>query len=99
MVLVWGVDSHVARVVPALGAGGSSSRDASSKPRDNEAEKGDRFTAALPKQLRRTNFRPSLIPKNRNEIDLTVDGRPVHLTNLQKVFWPGLGRTKRDLLQ
>ena len=30
---------------------------------------------------------------------LDVDGGPVTLTNLQKVFFPGLGLTKRDLLQ
>jgi bifunctional non-homologous end joining protein LigD len=28
-----------------------------------------------------------------------VDGVSVHLTNLQKIFWPSLGLTKRDLLQ
>ncbi len=28
-----------------------------------------------------------------------VEGGPVQLTNLQKIFWPGLGLTKRDLLQ
>jgi bifunctional non-homologous end joining protein LigD len=28
-----------------------------------------------------------------------VDGGRVHLTNLEKIFWPELGLTKRDLLQ
>lgn len=30
---------------------------------------------------------------------LEVDGRAVRLTNLRKVFWPALGRTKGDRLQ
>jgi bifunctional non-homologous end joining protein LigD len=39
------------------------------------------------------------IPKGRTEVDLQVGRRTVHLTNLEKVFWPGPGHTKRDLLQ
>ncbi len=39
------------------------------------------------------------IPRGVNQCDLEVAGGPVHLTNLQKVFWPDLGLTKRDLLQ
>src|SRR6202167_6749530 len=39
------------------------------------------------------------IPKNCKDAELEVDGGPVRLTNLQKIFWPGLGLTKRDLLQ
>jgi bifunctional non-homologous end joining protein LigD len=39
------------------------------------------------------------IPKDVNETELTVDGGTVKLTNLQKIFWPDLGLTKRDLLQ
>jgi len=39
------------------------------------------------------------IPHDANAVTLTVDGGPVQLTNLQKVFFPGLGLTKRDLLQ
>ncbi|MDB6040409.1 MAG: hypothetical protein JWM99_4250 [Verrucomicrobiales bacterium] len=30
---------------------------------------------------------------------LTIEGREVKLTNLEKLFWPELGITKRDLLQ
>jgi bifunctional non-homologous end joining protein LigD len=30
---------------------------------------------------------------------LTVDGKDVHLTNLEKPFWPDLGITKGDLIQ
>jgi len=39
------------------------------------------------------------IPKNCNTAELDVDGGSVTLTNLQKIFWPSLGLTKRDLLQ
>jgi len=39
------------------------------------------------------------IPGDRNECRLQVDGRTVKLSNLQKVFWPDDGFTKRDLLQ
>lgn len=39
------------------------------------------------------------IPTTVDEIDLAVSGGTVRLTNLQKVFWPDLGLTKRDLLQ
>jgi bifunctional non-homologous end joining protein LigD len=39
------------------------------------------------------------IPQNEDNVELEVDGGRVHLTNLQKVFWPDLGLTKRDLLQ
>jgi bifunctional non-homologous end joining protein LigD len=39
------------------------------------------------------------IPTDVNEVELQVAGGPVKLTNLQKVFFPALGLTKRDLLQ
>src|SRR5436305_1611694 len=39
------------------------------------------------------------IPTGVNETSLTVDGKEVRLTNLDKLFWPDLGITKRDLLQ
>jgi bifunctional non-homologous end joining protein LigD len=39
------------------------------------------------------------IPSDVNATTLSVDGGPVQLTNLKKVFFPGLGLTKRDLLQ
>jgi bifunctional non-homologous end joining protein LigD len=38
------------------------------------------------------------IPESENA-SLRVGGREVQLTNLDKVFWPELGYTKRDLLQ
>jgi bifunctional non-homologous end joining protein LigD len=39
------------------------------------------------------------IPAGVNECELQVSGGTVHLTNLNKVFWPRLRLTKRDLLQ
>jgi len=42
---------------------------------------------------------PVSIPNNVSDAEVTVGGATVKLTNLQKVFWPKLGLTKRDLLQ
>jgi bifunctional non-homologous end joining protein LigD len=39
------------------------------------------------------------IPSNTNFADIAIGNRTVKLTNLQKVFWPGLGITKGDLLR
>ena len=39
------------------------------------------------------------IPGSVDSATIEVDGRKIALTNLNKVFWPELGLTKRDLLQ
>jgi bifunctional non-homologous end joining protein LigD len=39
------------------------------------------------------------IPAGADSATIEVDGRKLALTNLNKVFWPTLGLTKRDLLQ
>jgi bifunctional non-homologous end joining protein LigD len=39
------------------------------------------------------------IPRGVDDAVLDVSGRAVKLTNLNKVFWPEIGVTKRDLLQ
>jgi bifunctional non-homologous end joining protein LigD len=39
------------------------------------------------------------LPRDVDTATLAIDGREVRLTNLRKVFWPGLGLTKGDLLQ
>ncbi len=39
------------------------------------------------------------IPADANGATISVDGRRLALTNLDKVFWPDIGLTKRDLLQ
>jgi len=42
---------------------------------------------------------PLVIPRDRDNAILDVDGREVRVTNLRKIFWPALGLTKGDLLQ
>jgi len=44
-------------------------------------------------------MKPLRIPRDQDNIALTVDGKEVRLTNLPKIFWPELGLTKGDLLQ
>jgi len=39
------------------------------------------------------------LPTDAEDVELTLAGRSVRLTNLKKLFWPDLGLTKRDLLQ
>jgi bifunctional non-homologous end joining protein LigD len=39
------------------------------------------------------------IPRNEDNVVLTVEKKEVRLTNLRKVFWTGLGLTKGDLIQ
>ena len=41
----------------------------------------------------------AIIPPDENDVELTVDGKRVKLTNLDKIFWPEKTITKRDLLQ
>jgi bifunctional non-homologous end joining protein LigD len=40
-----------------------------------------------------------VIPRDQDNVILTVDGKDVRLTNLRKIFWPELAITKGDLLQ
>jgi len=47
--------------------------------------------APSPKRIR--------LPQGENEIELTLGRKKLRLTNLDKVFWPDPGITKRDLLQ
>src|SRR5476651_2343015 len=39
------------------------------------------------------------IPRDQDNVVLTVDGKEVRLTNLRKMFWTEIGLTKGDLLQ
>jgi bifunctional non-homologous end joining protein LigD len=41
----------------------------------------------------------ALVPRDRNDAVVAVDGREVQLTNLRKVFWAERGITKGDLIQ
>lgn len=50
-------------------------------------------------RARSTKNRTLEIPKGVDEAELHVQGDTVKLTNLNKVFWPKLRLTKRDLLQ
>jgi bifunctional non-homologous end joining protein LigD len=43
--------------------------------------------------------RPVEIPVGRASVELAIGRRKMRLTNLDKLFWPQLGITKRDLLQ
>ena len=40
-----------------------------------------------------------IIPRDQDNVILTIDGKEVRLTNLRKIFWPEIGLTKGDLLQ
>ena len=40
-----------------------------------------------------------VIPRDQDNVVLTIERKEVRLTNLRKVFWPELGLTKGDLLQ
>lgn len=40
-----------------------------------------------------------VIPADRRDVELKIGARSVRLTNLDKIFWPELNITKRDLLQ
>ncbi len=42
---------------------------------------------------------PLVIPRDQDNVVLTVEKKEVRLTNLRKVFWPELRLTKGDLLQ
>jgi len=50
-----------------------------------------------PKREPETAHEP--IPKDRNEALISVNGRTLKLTNLNKVFYPDEGYTKRDILR
>jgi bifunctional non-homologous end joining protein LigD len=39
------------------------------------------------------------LPRNKTSLEVELNGRVVKLTNLDKLFWPKLGVTKRDLIQ
>lgn len=43
--------------------------------------------------------RSIVIPRDDNDVELTVGGKRVKLTNLDKIFWPEKKIIKRDLLQ
>jgi len=49
---------------------------------------------------KRTSHIPRIkLPANEKNLEVEVNGRVVRLTNLDKLFWPKRGVTKRDLIQ
>lgn len=74
--------------------------DVKTKPKPRVASRRkvtQRFPS--PKTTGRAQTSGQQVPRDVNAVTLAFDGGPVQLTNLQKVFFPGLGLTKRDLLQ
>ena len=57
------------------------------------------FRCPAPPARTKSTGGPLQIPPDVKQAILEIDGRSVKLTNLQKLFWPDLGLTKRDLLQ
>src|SRR5258706_14144730 len=43
--------------------------------------------------------KPVEVPKGQSTAEIRANGQSVHLTNLEKVFWPESSITKGDLLQ
>jgi bifunctional non-homologous end joining protein LigD len=61
--------------------------------RQRRAGTSRRHTLGKPSQSK------GIIPADASEIEVKVEGRSVKLTNLQKLFWPGEGIRKGDLLR
>lgn len=51
------------------------------------------------RRAKSTSPRRLILPKDKQGLEVEVEGRLVKLTNLGKPFWPKLGIAKRDLLQ
>jgi bifunctional non-homologous end joining protein LigD len=71
-------------------------RSSSSLTRKRETEEKVLPSAPRSPKSRRSGL---VIPKQPNDATIDVEGTEVKLTNLQKIFWPKLKLTKRDLLQ
>src|ERR671927_516359 len=54
---------------------------------------------STPAKRRKMSVPHVKLPKGKNNLDVEIDDRVVKLTNLNKLFWPKLGVTKRDLIQ
>lgn len=55
--------------------------------------------ADSPARARKPKVPAIKLPKDRESLEVELEGRVVKLTNLKKPFWPDLGITKRDLIQ
>src|SRR5215470_5974786 len=51
------------------------------------------------RKLKRRKIPQVKLPLDKNNLDVAIGDRVVKLTNLNKLFWPKLGVTKRDLIQ
>src|SRR5215204_785276 len=51
------------------------------------------------KRRRKSSIPQIKLPTDKNNLDVRIDDKIVRLTNLNKLFWPKLGVTKRDLIQ
>src|ERR687883_66439 len=54
---------------------------------------------STPSKRRKTSTPQITLPKNKNNVEVELEDRSVRLTNLDKLFWPKHGVTKRDLIQ
>ena len=63
--------------------------------------KSNRAASRSSRSKRRKTTPPisNRIPADASELEVSIDGHSVRLTNLQKVFWPESGITKGDLLR
>src|SRR4051812_18160845 len=52
-----------------------------------------------PGKRRKSSIPQVKLPPEKNNLDVAIGERVVRLTNLDKLFWPKLGVTKRDLIQ
>ena len=52
-----------------------------------------------PSKRRKSSIPQVKLPLDKNNLDVAIGDRIVKLTNLNKLFWPKLGVTKRDLIQ
>jgi bifunctional non-homologous end joining protein LigD len=59
----------------------------------------DHHPATRTRGAARSRVSSIVIPRARGDVELDVGGRRVRLTNLDKLFFPVIGATKRDLLQ
>src|SRR5690349_4213251 len=63
----------------------------------------DYHPATIERSSQKRRRKPSIpqvkLPEDKNALDVEIDDRVVRLTNLNKLFWPKLGVTKRDLIQ
>jgi len=69
-------------------------RRASSAPATRDRHPATRRPGAAP-----TRGTSITIPSVRGDVEVDIGGRRVRLTNLDKIFFPEIGATKRDLLQ